>query len=634
MVKPMRPILRHRSTPLMLTALLALWLFSHPWRGVWHDGLLYAVQALRRLYPANFQGDLYFLHGSQDAFTLFSPLYAAVIAVFGLQGATFALLLAGYLLWIGAAAFLARVLLRGFYFWLGLAMLFSWPGDYGPSADVFHLSESTLTPRLFAEGLGILALGCFLRRRWGWGLLPTGLALALHPLIGCAPLLAGALLLAWGSWRAVAGVLLAGLALAALLVAGGMPPFNRLLLSMDAGWLALVNQRAPMMAWTAWQAQDWVSRTAVAFGLVLTAGWLASGMAQRLFRCAAVLGALGLLASWLGTGLASNLLLLQAQPWRLLWITHCCSWLALAWLLANYWQRERPVRLLLLALCLAALTRNSIGGALALLAGAMLCYLAPRPAARWPAWGNAAALAGMAAVVACWLLEVSQMTLRASAIETAPGPAWLALLWGSVALKLGGGALLGTALLVLIWRCSGSRGKARHLLAFGLAFGMLCLALLYAAIPPRHQHDLSASGARAVQDAFTPLIPPHAVLYWQNNVLASWFVLHRSNYASNAQITGLAFNRGTAVEGMRRMARLRQLGAEDAVVALDNVQTSLGARQLPPPSRAGLQFACADPVLDFVVMAMPLGPGAIAQASDKEYGKTYYLYACARLRGH
>ncbi|KQV46049.1 hypothetical protein ASE26_15380 [Duganella sp. Root198D2] len=618
----------------MLTSLLALWLFTHPWRGIWHDGMLYAVQAMRRLYPANFQGDLFFLHGSQDAFTLFSPLYAAAIAEFGLQPATFTLQLGGYLLWIGAASFLAVAVLRGFYLWLGLAMLFAWPADYGPSPDVFHLAESLLTPRLFAEGLGILALGCFVRQRWGWGLLPACLALALHPLIACAPLLAGALLFAWGSWRALAAALLAGLALTAALVGAGVPPFGRLLLGMDAEWLALVNSRAPMMAWTAWQAQDWVSRTGLAFCLVLTAGWLAEGMTARLFRCAAALGALGLLASWAGTGLASNLLLLQAQPWRLLWMTHLCSWLALAWLLAAYWRRERLVRVLLLALCLAALTRDTVGGGVALLAGAMLCCFAPRPPLRWPAWGNAAALLGLAAMILAWGWQVTFLALKTAAVEPAPQPGWLVLLWASAAFKLGAGALLGTGLLLLIRRCSGSRRKAPQLLAFGLAFSMLCLSVLYAAIPVHRQHELSASGARAVQSAFAPLIAQDAVLYWQNNVMVSWFLLHRSNYASNAQITGLAFNRGTAVEGMRRMERLRQLGGEDAVVALDILQTRLGALQLPPPSRAGLQFACADPVLDYVVLATPLGVAAIAQASDSEYGKTYYLYDCARLRGH
>jgi hypothetical protein len=623
-----------RRSWLAVMTLLALWFAVHPWRGIWHDGMLYSVQALRRLYPANFAADLYFLHGSQDSFTLFSPLYAAAIAFLGLQGATIALLLAGYVLWAGAAAYLLAAVLRGFYFWLGLAMLVLWPSDYGPSADVFRLAESFLTPRLFAEGLGMLALGCFVRGKVAWGMLPASAALAFHPLLACAPLLAGALFLAWSNWRVALVTLAAAAAVAASLIGAGVPPFGRLLQTMDAEWLALVNERAPMMAWPAWQAAHWISRTAVALCLAATAARLATGHVARLFQSALFAGILGLLASWLGTGISHNLLLIQAQPWRLLWITQLCAWPALAWLLARYWHGGRLMRMLLLALGLAALTRNTLGGAVALAACAALCHLAPRPARPWPAWGNGAALAGLAVLACAWLAEILAVTGHTAAAFPSPGPGWQALLGGSVALKLGGGALAGTLLLVSVWRLGSSTGTGRQRAAFALAFSSLALALAYAAAPYHRAHDLSPAGERAVQAAFLPLLPPQAVLYWQNNVLVSWFVLLRSNYASNAQVTGLSFNRGTAVEGIRRLARLRHLGGEDAVVSLNATQTSLAGRQLAPPSRNGLHYVCADPALDFVVLDTPLGNAAIAQASDTRYGKTYYLFDCARLRGH
>lgn len=624
-----------RRTPLILMTMLALWLGSHPWHGIWHDAMLYAVQALRRLSPENFQADLYFLHGSQDSFTVFSPIYAAAIERLGLQAANNVLLLAGFVLWAAAAVYLSRALLRGFHFWLGLAMLFTWPSDYGPTPDVFRLAEPFLTPRLFAEGLGILALGCFVRQRWGWGMLAAGMALALHPLMACAPLLAGVLLLAWGNWRALAVALLASAGLAAALVLAGIPPFDRLLLSMDAEWLALVQQRAPMNTWTAWQAQEWVSRTAVAFGLLAPAALLASGMTARLFRCALAVGALGLLASWLGTGLGNNLLLIQVQPWRVLWMTQLCSWLALAWLLAEYWRGGRLPRALLLIMCLAALTRDSVGGAAAVLAGLALyrhaCGLASGAQWTWPAWGNAAFLACVAGLLLAWVAEVSRMAAFALSPEPHPAPLWVAAVWLLVALKLGAGAALWTGLLAAVWISAGSERKGQQLLGFGLAFSALALSMLYAVRPLPRQFDLSPAGERAVQAAFSQLVPAGAVMYWQNNATVSWFALRRANYASNMQITGLSFNRGTAVEGARRMARLARLGGKDAIVSLNEVQTRLGAKLLPAPSAEGLAYVCGDPGLDYVVLATPLA-GAVAQARDIEYDQTYYLFDCARLR--
>jgi len=52
----------------------ALWLSTHRYFGIVHDGRLYTVQALRALDPARWTDDLYFRFGSQDAFTVFSAL--------------------------------------------------------------------------------------------------------------------------------------------------------------------------------------------------------------------------------------------------------------------------------------------------------------------------------------------------------------------------------------------------------------------------------------------------------------------------------------------------------------------------------------------------------------------------------
>ena len=515
-------------------------------------------------------------------------------------------------------------------------MLFTWPADYGPTPGIFRLAEPFLTPRLFAEGLGILALACVVRGRWKLGLLPLGLAFALHPLMACGPLLAGALFLAWEHWRTRWRAICALLATGAILLAGAtaadVPPFDRLLAGMDAEWLALVAQRSPMVAWSAWHAGEWLSRTLVAFSLVATAGCLADGATGRLFRCAAVLAVAGLLANWAGTGLASNLLLMQVQPWRLLWVTQLCSWLALAWLFAAYWRSGPAMRVLLAALCLAALTRNSIGGAVAMLAGVSMCLNARRPLA-WTPRRHRAAMLCLLALSLAWLLEVSHETATVLLVQPRQEPGMQPIVWTLTALERGGGAAAGTALLLLAWRWGGSAGTRQHLGAFALVFASLGGAAVYAAAAPHRPYLLSPQGERAVQAAFLPLIPPHAVVYWRNNVAASWLTLHRSNYASSMQTTGLVFNRGTAIEGARRMQRLLPLGGEDALLAQYSLEARMAARRLPQPTRAALLVACGDPALDFVVLNGPLGNDHIAQARDEKYGETYYLYDCARLRG-
>ena len=54
---------------------LATWALSHRYLGLFHDARLYTLQALARLHPA-LSADVFLRFGSQDRFTIFSPLYA------------------------------------------------------------------------------------------------------------------------------------------------------------------------------------------------------------------------------------------------------------------------------------------------------------------------------------------------------------------------------------------------------------------------------------------------------------------------------------------------------------------------------------------------------------------------------
>ena len=629
-----RPGRDWRAAPAALVV-LALWLFTHPWAGLWHDGRLYAVQALNRLYPGHYSQDLFFRFGSQDAFTLFTPAYAALIAAVGLDSAALLVQAAGSVLWLAGAACLLSRFLRGLQFWIGLACLFALPTDYGPSPGIFSLAESFPTPRLFAEALSMLAVACVLRGRWLWGVPALLLAGLLHPLVALWAGLFGLLYLAEGGARARAIVLLlaAGGAALALGAALGVAPFDRLLLAVDAPWYAVLESMTPAVAWDGWRLGEWGSRTALAFSLVLAAAWLEQGWRARFYWCVALTGAIGLLACWVGTGLLHNALLMQVQPWRALWLLQAASWLALVTLLARYWQGARILRLLLLALCVAILTRNTIGGLLGIAAALGLCLQARRSQPLLLQERHyRMALAGLA-VAACFYLR-----------EVAGGPHWTYIyindiqgasmgnLWFWILLKRGGAALAAAAVLLLAWRWAGSARRSRVAAAWLLALGCLgaCAALLVTraetAVP------MAPQSQQALRAAFQPLVPAGSVVYWQDDVRYTWFVLQRASYASLPQMGGAVFNRGSALEGQRRLARLAQLGTEDSVRGRSRAQTDLLRSRLPKPQRAGLLHLCADPLLDFVVLERDLGEGAVARHQDRLDGRTFHLYACARLR--
>lgn len=608
---------------LLLLALLVCWPVARPWWGIWHDAQLYAAQAMHLLYPEQFSNDLYFMFGSQDRFTLFSPLHSAFIRAFGLIDAAIVLQVLGDALWLAGAAYLLRPFLRGFHFWLGLAVLLTLPADYGPTR-VFTLAEQFLTPRLFAEAFSMFGLGLALRGKWARAVAALGVALVLHPLMAAGALLVAMLYLAWGRWRLAAVLAGAGAALllgAALL---GIAPFNAILRQMDPAWLQDVMWMAPMVLWDAWHAAEWLSRTALAFSIVLAAAYLSDGMRARFYACVALAGAIGLFASWAGTGLTHNLLLIQGQPWRVLWLLQLASAFALVWLLAAYWQRGRVFRLLLVALIVAELNRNTFGGALAALAALGICLEARRRAPLAIAQRTyRLALACLLAIGGFWLQEV----LALVEVNENYGVDLTQLILAAI--RTGFGAVLAGALLWCLWRWSGRRVRA-------LAWCLVLPALAFTAhwcqqraagslgISEKVQHD--------VQARFLPLIAPQAVVYWENDVRLSWLVLQRSSYISSAQLSGAAFNRDTAIEGARRLARLERLGMMDSVREHNVSLRHERQNRLPQPSEAGLAYVCADPVLDFVVLSQALGDSVVAQSHDAESDTTLYLHDCARLR--
>src|SRR5208283_3599297 len=73
---------------------VATWALSHAYAGIFHDAGLYTLQALARLRPGSLSSDVFLKFGSQDRFTLFSPIYAASAQWLGVEPAAATLTLA------------------------------------------------------------------------------------------------------------------------------------------------------------------------------------------------------------------------------------------------------------------------------------------------------------------------------------------------------------------------------------------------------------------------------------------------------------------------------------------------------------------------------------------------------------
>src|SRR4051812_43722218 len=76
--------------PSMLVGLLLLLnsIFM-PYVGMIHDAQLYSGLVVNRIDPRVLGGDLFFQYGSQDQYSLFSPLMTPLVLILGVKGAFF-----------------------------------------------------------------------------------------------------------------------------------------------------------------------------------------------------------------------------------------------------------------------------------------------------------------------------------------------------------------------------------------------------------------------------------------------------------------------------------------------------------------------------------------------------------------
>lgn len=55
------------------------------YNGIVTDSMLYTLQAVHYLHPERFVGDIAFMYGNQDSFTIISPIYALVLEFFSVE---------------------------------------------------------------------------------------------------------------------------------------------------------------------------------------------------------------------------------------------------------------------------------------------------------------------------------------------------------------------------------------------------------------------------------------------------------------------------------------------------------------------------------------------------------------------
>jgi hypothetical protein len=550
------------------------WMLSDAYLGLHHDARLYTLQALARLEPDSLANDVFLRHGSQDRFTIFSPLYALAIRLLGVEVAAASLTLLSQFALCVAAYALARAVMPARLALLGVGMLIAIPGDYG-AAHVFACIEPFLTPRMGAEALVLAGLAAAIRGHRVRSLAWVGAAACVHPLMAAAGFVALLWLLAVEprprraiGW--IAAAMSAAAVMAFVIAPGVMGRF-------DSEWLRLVVERNPNLFLGFWQLDDWVRAAIALVTLAIGARVLPAAAGRRLAAAAGICCGAGLLLNWLACDQWHLVLFTQLQPWRWQWLATVVAALLLAPIVQACWHGDGLARVTCVLLPAAWLFGAGVC-ALAVLA-TLAGLLGAARLRRWSAgevrlafWGGAAVL-----VLAVLWRVASNLEFTTAFFLDGRLPMW----FRRTASFCYDGALPAAVMLGAWWL---GRAPRRHRAALS-AFAALAAGGFVILAPPVW-HSWSAREFTAQRFAeFAPFraqIPPGTDVFWPEMPLSTWMLLERPNYLSGFQSSGMLFSRDAALDMQQRAQRLADVVPTTAFLGWNSGGSglSLSAQQL------------------------------------------------------
>jgi len=576
------------KTGLLLWLLAAWWLSSQYLGYNLRDGLFYSAEALRRLEPGNFVRDPFFIGQSQGNFSLFGGLYAQAVQGLGLPLAGWLMSTLGRGAWALGVVLLARALLPTQ--WLGaVALMLLLPASYD-GYGLFSYGESEVTARCWAEAGVLFALAAHFNGRQvlSWALVV--LAAGLHPLMALS---GGALLLLLQApRRRNIGLGLAALAIlaAALLEIG---PFAQLFRVFDADWWASVVLLTGYVLVQAWQPLAFAKMLCWALLLGYAAWQHPLAPVRQLARMLLGLMLL-LLGLWAWASFSQNVLLVQLQLWRVLWL---CQLLAPAlwWSALPAW-RSWDARLWTHVLLIAAAVLSA-GLSVAILALPAMLLMWPGARVLFASALLRKLLLGMAGLLLMMALAVRYPGFEYNAslnhfnkLAQAKATSWFAEPMWTLPATLG------------LWWLLGPMRPLQKRWQQGVAL-LICLVPLGFSLSVLQTQLAKARQPVADASALQALIPPGAVVYWDQGVSGSWFKLHRAHYAGPNQGVTSLFSKAASLEFKRRFALLEQAGFERNLLAgLSDTAKPAGLAL----SLAQVRLLCQDPALDFILLSMPL----------------------------
>ncbi|MDB5649982.1 MAG: hypothetical protein JWL62_1502 [Hyphomicrobiales bacterium] len=542
---------------LAILAVFGVFLLTHPYRGIIGDALIYVTRELARFDPQGLGQDFLFVGDEQTEFTAYSVLIRWLLRIMPAASAAATLAFAGQILWFAGASLLGRELARNeanVPVWRG-GIVIVWfmvlfPLTYAPDGT-FTAAEAMAIPRPMAEALVMAGFAALLSGRWSLAAASLAGAFLVHPLMTLAALGVVFVYLALADRR----WWLLGIAGAFALIAAawaGVPVADRLFQPLDAVWRALLEKRTSYLFLSLAPATFWLEQSVSALTIILCAR-ISTGPIRRMMVAVLIATFAGVLLSFLFADRWVSVLILQLQPWRVLWILNVLAPAAMALLALRLWPGRRVDRLVLAFLAMAWIARDVAGLALPMGAAALMLHLEgarlePHLSKIWVPllWTAVAAIALL-------MLGVPLYGLVESMIDAPPGlKLELSYVWTLHPLALPLGAL------AVAWSL---RERAASLAWLGgLASASVALAAANWDDRPAFQAALET---RQPPVALVEALPPaKQPILWLRGGKETWYWLSRPNWGAAIQGASVVFSRPTAMLWRERASALIASGLE------------------------------------------------------------------------
>ena len=631
-------------------ALLALDLLALPYAGLTRDGMLYSGQVLNRALGGYLDDDLFFKFGSQDRFTVFSPILGPAVPLLGIT-ATFLLgyLATKVLLLYGLQRLAFRVIPSPEVAVAAMLTVATYFVPFG-SSGLLTLNESVLTPRLGACGLALLAIDATLSGRWVFAVLLAIAGFLLHPIMALPAIGVCVVYLVWTRLPARPAIVVTALAVIVGSVALTPEIGNRLFGKMDETWLdEVVHFTGSLLSPQAWHWTSWPP-IGLAFVACLGAAWrmrIEHPNQARLLGSIVLISAGGLLASTIASELGHRLLM-QAQVHRALYLVEFAQFPAVFWLGTTLFldadRRGQVVGVLLVFAVLEAPYLVWFDAEMLLKLG-MLCFSAFLVALlairgidrepRRPEWFSRTLAWSLGVGFVTWAIYIAVLVLTFHSDVASlrlEQQTWRAVI---ERLPLLSRFLLALLLVGLAGWAFGWDGAFRI-----VTLGVAAVAAWTACYVPTTIYDSAGyvqfeSDIRFVGDYLKQHERRHPTVYWPNERLDMvWVDLEARSYSHAYQTAGIVFSEPMAHEAARRAGlvgpfefhrRLEESrGLTESQIAGSAWYWKVDEDHRTP-TEADLRKLCADPALDYAVLR---------QKFDRLYAAEnghVYIYDCRRI---